>query len=422
MWRGRYRRRAPRLGLLDTYSGVVRQSNPDHGLQRFTILSTCGEPWGGSEELWWAAACDLRGRGHSVDVLKTVVPENHPRIRHLRSIGCTVRDLDHSLVSRAGLAASVVLPAKWQLDSERGRMLRAAAILASRRPSLVAISQGQNFDGTHFARVCRALGLDYVLISQKASELLWPADDVRAYHGKGFGQARSVIFVSEHNRRLTEEQLGLRLQHAIVLRNPLLAGRDGPLPWPGVPAEGLRLACIARLNVFEKGQDILLRVLAQRRWRERQLRVSLYGEGRNRDALMDLGRRLGARASFEGECSDIEGLWRDHHALVLPSRSEGMPLALVEAMMCGRPAVVTDVGGSGEVMQDGITGFMASVPSVAALDAALERFWDRRGNWEAMGIAARAHIRSLVPDDPGRILAEHLLDGARGVPMGVGAT
>jgi glycosyltransferase involved in cell wall biosynthesis len=378
---------------------------------RLTIISTCPEPWGGSEELWWAAACVLLARGYSVDLLKIGVDDNHPRIRRLRELGCRVIDLVRPVTTRVAPLVNAFLPTRYAVDRGRSQMLLAAAVLSARRPGLVVVCQGHNFDGTHFTRVCRTLGLPYVLISQKATELQWPPDSVRAYHAEAFSRAVSSVFVADHNRRLTEEQFGISLPNAVVLRNPVLAGRDGLLPWPDVQSGELRLACVGRLYVCEKGQDLLLRVLAQSHWRERPLKVRFYGEGGDRTGLIGLARSLDCRAaSFEGHCDDIHDVWSQHHALVLPSRAEGLPLALVEAMMCGRPAIASDVGGNGELVQDGITGFLAAGPSVATLDAALGRFWDRRADWKKMGDAAATHVRQLVPDDPGAILADHLLD------------
>ena len=65
--------------------------------------------------------------------------------------------------------------------------------------------------------------------------------------------------------------------------------------------------------------------------------------------------------------------------LVMPSRFEGLPLAIVEAMLCARPVVATDVAGHAEVVEDGVTGFLADAPTVGAIAAALERCWVRRG-------------------------------------------
>ena len=52
--------------------------------------------------------------------------------------------------------------------------------------------------------------------------------------------------------------------------------------------------------------------------------------------------------AFHGHVSDVRGIWYDNHLLVLPSRCEGTPISLVEAMIWGHPAVVTGVGGNAE--------------------------------------------------------------------------
>ena len=64
--------------------------------------------------------------------------------------------------------------------------------------------------------------------------------------------------------------------------------------------------------------------------------------------------------------------------LVLPSRYEGLPLALVESMWCSRPAVVTEVAGNTEVCVDNETGLVVPVPTVPLLADTLERAWERR--------------------------------------------
>jgi len=86
--------------------------------------------------------------------------------------------------------------------------------------------------------------------------------------------------------------------------------------------------------------------------------------------------------------------------LVLPSRCEGLPLALVEAMWCSRPAVVTDVGGNAELCVDDETGFVAGAPTPGVFGQALERAWGRRHEWQFMGQQARRRAEELIPKDP----------------------
>jgi len=61
--------------------------------RRFTIVSTCPDPWGGSEELWSGAAQVLSANGHRLSIFKTSLDQTHPRIQQLKSLSCTVRNL-----------------------------------------------------------------------------------------------------------------------------------------------------------------------------------------------------------------------------------------------------------------------------------------------------------------------------------------
>lgn len=338
----------------------------------------------------------LAERGHLVSAFKTLVDGAHPRVRRLKSLSCPVRDL-----------RALPLPRRLVTLSH---FLYLSLHLQARRPDLVVISQGDNYDGLHFGYLCRKLRLPYTLISQKATDHFWPPDGSRSYRRETYEAAAQCFFVSKHNQSLTEDQIGGSLSNASVVRNPYLVPADEPLPWPGGEDECLRLACVARLYLLDKGQDILLRVLAREKWKGRSLRVSFFGAGVNREGLSGLAARLGVtNVSFEGQTNDVAGVWKSHHALILPSRSEGLPLSLVEAMMSGRPAIVTNVGGNTEVVEDEVNGFVAA-PSEDAIDAALEAAWARRHELRGMGLSAAARIRELVPPNPAEEFADTLLE------------
>jgi glycosyltransferase involved in cell wall biosynthesis len=152
------------------------------------------------------------------------------------------------------------------------------------------------------------------------------------------------------------------------------------------------------------------------------VRVSFHGEGANREGLEALARHLDlASVSFEGQAPDIEDVWRTHHALVLPSRAEGLPLALLEAMACGRVPIVTDVGGNAEVVEDAVSGFIASSPTVDAFDAALERAWARRDEWEGIGAAAARRVAEKVLRAGHPTLTDIVLEASAGRSAGAQA-
>ncbi len=364
--------------------------------------------WGGSEELWSSTAAVLASQGHRVTVFKSGVDRSE-RIRRLRALSCRIRDLARfPLMPRRLFTLVRSLSSGAAYGHEVVRLLIGLAL--SHRPDLVVVSQGGNHDGYFLAEVCRRLRLPYAIVSHKASELYWPADWQQKTIAAVYRAARACFFVSEHSRRLTEEQLGFPLPRAAVVRNPFLVSWEPRTDWPDDRSE-LRLACVGRLHPKEKGQDLLLRVLARRRWRERPLSVTFYGDGLQRTSLERMAHNLGlAKVTFAGFVSDVAAIWSVQHGLVLPSRCEGMPLVLVEAMLSGRVPIVTDVGGNAEVVDDGITGYLAAAPTEDALDEAMERAWSERHRWREVGAAAAARIRTLIPREPESCFATRLVE------------
>lgn len=387
------------------------------------IVSSCPEDWGGSEELWAQTARLLVQAGHQVHVFKTNVNPAHPRVQALRNAGCTVTDL-HQLLPWSVRLQNRILPNRWrQYPAQRGLHLLQRA-LRKLQPRLTIVSQGNNFDGTAYADVCRQEAHPYVLIAQKAVNFLFPYDGERSRIQQVYRSALRCYFVSRHNLVLTRQQLSLPLPQAEVVFNPFNVAFNSQdnLPFPH-SANGFRLACVARLDLFDKGQDMLLEALSRPRWRSRPLHVTFFGAGPHRQALGELVQfmKLADQVSFGGHVPDPAVIWQTHHALLLPSRSEGLPLALVEAMLCGRPAIATDAGGVAELLVDNVTGFLAAAPSVDDIDEALERAWDRRADWPQIGIQAARHARASVPPNAAALFCSQLLNLVSPDPTGPAA-
>ena len=391
--------------------------------RRIAFVSSNAHGWGGSEELWSAAAAELAEDGHDVAVMKPGLGKTNPRLARLKALGCRVTDL-RRLPFVPDRFVDLMIRLSWLLEIliRSGRFWFA---LRATRPELVVLSQGGNVEGLFYAKRIQRLGVPYILIVQKVAEMYWPTDSELPDLRSVYAGARRCLFVSEHNLRLHEEQLGMKLPNAEVVRNPFLVRWDKPADWPG-EAQGLRLACVGRLYPREKGQDILLKVLARHRWRERPVSLSFFGAGGHLEGLKATAAYLGlANVTFAGFSTDVEAIWRDHHALLLPSHCEGLPLALVEAMLSGRVAIVTDVAGHSEIVEDGVTGFLAAAPTADHVDEALERAWQRRSQWRAIGEAAAGRARELVPPRPERLLADKIAawagEGAPAVTAGRGS-
>src|SRR5262249_22254470 len=145
-------------------------------------------------------------------------------------------------------------------------------------------------------------------------------------------------------------------------------------------------------------------------WESRPWRLTLYGNGPMKDGIRRLVQRFGleGRVTLAGHVSRIEDIWAENHVLVMPSRCEGLPLAMVEAMLCGRPVVATDVAGHWEIVEDNVSGFLADAPTVTSVGRTLERLWTRRDDLRMMGQAAAVGIRTKVPVDPANVFAEKI--------------
>lgn len=363
---------------------------------RIAFVSS-NEDWGGSEELWSRAAARLAHAGARVRVYKPRFNDPHVSADALRQAGCSTCDLHGpSWIPRK---VRTVTASIWRIS----RFLQEARLTFDFRrfgPELVVVSQGLNYDGWYIGETCRRLRIPYVLVSQKASDMYWPNDSIREVLRGVYREAAAACFVSDHNRTLTEEQIGLSLENARVVRNPFNASWRSKASWPRESGV-LHLACLARLDPREKGQDLLFRVLATPKWRARPLKVSLFGSGHNNQGLRDMADLLGLdNVRFGGFVEKPETIWATMHGLVLPSRCEGLPLSIIEAMLHARIVITTDVGGNGEAIVDGVTGFLAKAPTEAELDCALERAWQQRDEWRAMGAAGADHARALVEPDP----------------------
>ena len=264
-------------------------------------------------------------------------------------------------------------------------------------------------------QLAASLRIPYAYIMQANSESWWPDDDQRAQMNAALDAATGAIcFVGERNRDLFELQLGRRLAHSMICRNPHAALGVDPLPWPHDPVDansGLRFAFVGRTEPIAKGQDLLLQALAQPQWNDRPWSLSLFGSGHGTAGVAAMAELLGIshRLHAVPAYSSLEAVWRDHHVLVMPSRYEGLPLALAEAMWLGRPAVVTDVADSGVLVRDGVDGFVASAPTVAHVGEALERLWQHRHQLRELGASAAARVRHFFPEDPVAAASEQIL-------------
>ncbi len=371
-------------------------------MSRIAFISTMeGPPWGGSEELWSQTALRVMELGVYVAVNVKGTSALVKQLEQLRRAGCQI-------TTRQSFALTERIIRRFAPS----RVLKGRGVkwLDRVNPDCVVISQAYHTNGLEWMQACAQRNIPFVLVTQAAGEPWWPHDAMIQELRDGFEQARACFFVSEANIEFVRKQLITPLSKAIVVRNPFNVPYDVLISWP-VDEALFRLACVARLDPQHKGQDILFQVLSSEKWRNRPIQVTLYGNGPNRQSLEELQYFYKLQnVVFGGFVADISSVWKHHHALILPSRMEGLPLAIVEAMLCARPCIVTDIAGNAELLEDNVTGFVAAAPTVALLDEAMERAWNRRDAWREMGLVAAERVRYLVPRDPVAVFANDLME------------
>jgi len=145
----------------------------------------------------------------------------------------------------------------------------------------------------------------------------------------------------------------------------------------------------------------LISAAAQLAARRPGLRVAIVGTGPLEAELRAQATRLGLDGvvDFLGFRDDVDALYARTRIFVLPSSSEGLSIAMLEAMASGVPPVVTDVGELGSIVRDGETGRLFAPGDVDALATILEQLLADPVGASSLGAAAAAAARSTVSVD-----------------------
>lgn len=201
-----------------------------------------------------------------------------------------------------------------------------------------------------------------------------------------------------------------RLAHAFVTvsqdsaRHYAHCGRVSTI-WNGIdlarfayqgPLIGGPAVTVARLSP-EKNIANLLRAAALVRAADPGFRLEIAGDGPCREDLVRLTQQLdlGKTVTFLGEVRDVPGLLSRAGMFVLPSKSEGISLTLLEAMARGVPVVATRVGGNPEVVLDGQTGLLVPSDDSPRLATAIATMRSHADSAQMMGRAGRRRVEEF---------------------------
>jgi glycosyltransferase involved in cell wall biosynthesis len=141
-------------------------------------------------------------------------------------------------------------------------------------------------------------------------------------------------------------------------------------------------------DFYRKGGDVLLEWAESTRLDGWQLHLV------TRDPVSTTSSRVHVYHGLTPSSPALRQLYRQANVFVLPTRADCYSLASLEAMATGLPVVLSQVGGTGDIIRDGETGFLIPPADRPALASSLESLIEERGARQRMGLAARKDVEA----------------------------
>jgi len=309
----------------------------------------------------------------------------------------------------------------------RGQARDLAAVIGEQQVDLV-------YDRTSNMTLLAALATRQLAVKRISAVVADPRQEFKSSHAhyawlkrrmlwRAYRTANRVVAVSDGVRAGLIEFFGLPERQVTTCYNLFDVARldelskvAGPTFEPG----RFHIVSVGRLQQ-EKGQRYLIQALDELVHRRglSQLLLWLIGNGRDEAALRRLiaERRLDQHVRWEGYQSNPMPYLKQAALFCLPSLFEGMPNALVEAMVAEVPVIATDCpSGPREILQDGQLGCLVPPADAPALARAIEDALRNPGVWRARTELARRHVAQMFSVDAGIDRLERLFQEVVGEP------
>lgn len=186
-----------------------------------------------------------------------------------------------------------------------------------------------------------------------------------------------VVCVSQQVADFVVKKVGIPQRKTVVIPNGIDVRDFEHLPAKqqvraalGLPFDQMLIGTVSRLKLVKR-LDVLLQAMKSLR----DIYVVIIGDGPERTQLEAMSERAGiaSRVHFAGQQDDVRIWLAALDMFVLSSDWEGMPNAVLEAMAAGLPVVATAVGGTPEVVMDGVTGLLVPPRDPGVLAEAIDR-------------------------------------------------
>lgn len=200
-----------------------------------------------------------------------------------------------------------------------------------------------------------------------------------------------LIVLNEKDREIAINKLGYAKKRVHIIAN----GVDINKFVPDVTAQSkdqIRIIMVGRLWPQKDPKTLCHAV---KKLLDDNINVSLtyVGDGELMHELKNLAQDYSANISFLGWKDNISELLPQHNLFVLPSLWEGMPLAILEAMSCGLPCLVTNIPGNNDLVKDGYNGFLFEIADHEKLAVLIKNYYHNPGMLLQHAENARTYVQ-----------------------------
>ena len=356
-----------------------------------------GNPWGGSEHLWCALAKTAFKDQHDVFISYYKWKEIPTKIKELEDLG--IKSFRRKRINFDKLQEKPLGLINKTFFSPN----QLSYVLKSAKPEHIVISMGSfsELEIKLYQIFLKNLKLPFSLIIHANPEDRYFSATMAKKMKEVCEIASNIFFVSKRLLEISKRQIAYSFPNSQIIKNPVNMSSSDIVVYNGEDSI-LNMACVGRLSARVKGQSLLLQVLSQEKWKTRKWTLNIYGKGPDEALFKYLTKNwnLEQKVNFKGHVSDIRNdIWSNNQVLVMPSYYEGLPLSLVEAMLCGRTAVSTDVGGATEILPENL-GYFSYGVNFSALDKAMDNMWEEMDLLIKKGSLAKNEIDKYLKSFP----------------------
>lgn len=296
------------------------------------------------------------------------------------------------------------------LSAERSAYRELRDTIAEYRPEVLHLNSSKmGFLGALAGRSC---GVPHILFTAHG----WPHKEQRPLLWKTMAWLGSWLTIVLCHRVICVSETDLKNSPTLLFRDKLALVHNGVSDFPRVSPEEARAALVERapgLAAFpqillmnaelhpNKGVSTAIRALSELAPRRPELALAVCGEGQEKSRLVNLAGALGIsdRVFLLGFVPEVRQYLPAATVYLMPSRKEGLPLALLEAGLASLPVVASKVGGIPEVITDKETGLFMPRSNTHILAEAIAYLLDHPEQAAAMGAALRKKVLADFSED-----------------------